>query len=87
LLLFLTDVRNEEYTVNSLSDRIVELAVDLTRRHPLRGYDAVHLATASVLNATLLEAELPNLIFVSSDRILCDAARAQGLSVSNPDEN
>jgi hypothetical protein len=46
LRLFLTDVRNEEYVIAPLSDHVVELAVEFTRRHPLRGYDAVHLATA-----------------------------------------
>src|SRR5467141_1778369 len=50
LWLFLMDVRNDEYVVTPLSDYIVELAVNLTRRHPLRGYDTVHLATAIALN-------------------------------------
>jgi hypothetical protein len=41
LWVFLMDVRNETYVIAPLSDPIIELAVDLTRRHPLRGYDAV----------------------------------------------
>jgi len=86
LALFLIDVRNEEYIIAPLSDRIVEVAVDLTRRHPLRGYDAVHLATALIVNAALLEAELPPLIFVSADAILCEAARQEGLTTNNPNE-
>lgn len=87
LLLFLTDVRNEEYNITQIHDRIIELAVDLTRRHPLRGYDAIHLATASVINSALLEAEGPQLTFVSADKILCEAAQAEGLLVSNSDEH
>lgn len=87
LQLFLADVQNEEYITASLSDTIIQLAVDLTRRHPLRGYDAVHLATAISLNTILLEAALPALVFVSSDRILQEAARAEGLPVENPDEH
>lgn len=87
LWLFLMDVRNEEYLIAPLGDKGVELAVDLTRRHPLRGYDAVHLATALLINRALLGSELPPLIFVSADGSLCEAARGEGLSVDNPDEH
>ncbi|MBC8448859.1 MAG: type II toxin-antitoxin system VapC family toxin [Chloroflexi bacterium] len=86
LYLFLADVRNEEYIIAPLSDQVVELAVDLTRRHPLRGYDATHLATAIILNTTLQEAELPSLIFVSADEALCEAARDEALPANNPNE-
>jgi len=86
LWLFLADVRNEEYIIVPLSDEVVELAVDLTRRHPLRGYDAAHLATAVMLNTALLGAELPPLVFVSADRALCEAARREGLSADNPNK-
>lgn len=87
LWLFLADMRNEEYIVVPLGDQIIELAVDLTRRHPLRGYDAVHLATAIILNTALLKAELLPLIFASADGVLCEAARCEGLSTDNPDEH
>ena len=80
-------MRNEEYIIAPLSDQVVDLAVDLTRRHPLRGYDAVHLATAIVLNTALLEAELSPLTFVSADEILCEAARGEGLPADNPNEH
>jgi len=86
LWLFLTDVRNEEYIIAPLSDQGVELAVQLTRRHPLRGFDAVHLATALILNASLFEAGFPPLIFVSADGALCEAARDEKLSAENPNE-
>ena len=87
LQLFLADVQNEEYLTASLSDAVVQLAVDLTKRHPLRGYDAVHLATAVSLNAALLAAEFPHLVFVTDDRILREAAQSEGLIVENPDEH
>lgn len=87
LWLFLADVRNEEYIIAPPSDKVVEMAVDLTRRHPLRGYDAVHLATAIMLNTALLEAEFPPLVFVSADMALCEAARHEGLSADNPNEH
>ncbi len=87
LQLFLADVQNEEYITASLSDPIIQLAVDLTKRYSLRGYDAVHLATAISLNTALKEAELPAIIFVSGDRLLCEAARAERLAIENPDEH
>mgnify|MGYP001106720869 CR=1 FL=1 len=87
LWLFLADVRNEEYIIAPLSDEVVKLAVDLTRRHPLRGYDAVHLATAIMLNTALLGAELPPLLFVSADGALCEAAHREELSADNPNEH
>lgn len=84
LWLFLTDVQAETYVLAPLSDPIVELAVELTRRHPLRGYDAVHLATAVTLNTALLGAGLAPLTFVAADDRLCAAARGEGLVTENP---
>ena len=87
LWLFLMDVRNEEYVVTPLSDYIVELAVNLTRRHPLRGYDAVHLATAIALNNALMSAGLSKLVFLAADARLCDADRGEGLATENPNDH
>lgn len=47
----------------------------------------MHLATAISLNATLTEAALPSLIFVTGDRILREAAQSEGLFIENPDEH
>jgi len=81
------DVQNEEYIVSTLSDKVVEVAVNMTRRHPLRAYDAVHLATATNINAALMQAGLPSVIFVSADITLCEAAKAEGLSVDDPNDH
>lgn len=42
-----------EYTLAPATRPILNMAVDLTQRHRLRGYDAVQLATALVTNASL----------------------------------
>lgn len=55
---------------------IVELAGGLADRYGLRAYDAVHLASALVL-------EDPELIFTTWDRDLSRAARARGLVVAS----
>jgi predicted nucleic acid-binding protein len=85
--LFLADVRNTEFILIPLSDPIIELAVELTGRHPLRGYDAVHLATAVTLNTALREADTSPLVFVAADTRLCEAAGREGLLSENPNEH
>ena len=70
-----------------VNDAVIEAAVKLIQRHPLRAYDAVQLATALILNSTLIADKLPPLTFVSADDILCEAARAEGLPAENPNEH
>jgi predicted nucleic acid-binding protein len=84
--LFLADVRNAEFIL-PINDQIIELAVDLTGCHPLRGYDAVHLATAVTLNTALREADTLPLVFVAADTRLCEAAGREGLLSENPNEH
>ncbi len=76
----------QQYRVVPLRDREVDLAIDLVQRHPLRGYDAVHLATALVLRDQLVAARLPAPIFVAADANLCAVARAEGLPAENPND-
>jgi len=51
----------------------------------LRGADAVHLASALVLQSRLVDAE-DRLIFVAADRELKEAAQASGLAIIDPEE-
>lgn len=50
-------------------------AGELAQRHALRGYDAIHLASA-------LSLDDPNLVLVTWDRDLSSAARAAGRAVA-----
>jgi len=70
-----------------VNDAVIELAVELIQRQPLRAYDAVQLATALILNGALIADKLPPLTFVSADDVLCQAARAEGLPAENPNEH
>ncbi len=70
-----------------LSNDILHLAAALTQRRPLRGYDAIHLATALTLNQHFIDSKLPAIIFVSADANLCAAATAEGLSADNPNDH
>lgn len=76
----------QRYQIARISDQIVESAVALTGRHPLRAYDAMQLATALRLDRVLRENRLSPVTFVSADGLLCDAARAEGLEAVNPND-
>jgi len=70
-----------------VSAAILQQANLLALRHPLRAYDAMHLATALDLWADLMEIDLPAPIFISADANLLAAARAEGLTAENPNEH
>ncbi len=72
------------FQVFTLSDEIIYEAATLTQNHPLRGYDAVHLATALEINRNLLLNRLAPLTFVCADAKLHQAAKAEGLLTENP---
>lgn len=65
----------------ALRDDVLVRARDLVRRHPLRAYDAVHLATALDLQVALGEP----VTFVAADGRLLDAAARERLGVMNPE--
>ncbi len=73
-----------EYRLVAANQSILDRAVDLTQRHRLRGYDAVQLATALAVEASLRAAGLPGLTFVAADHDRILAARAEGLAAGNP---
>lgn len=64
-----------------LQDTILLRARDLIVRHPLRGYDAVHLASALSLKEALDE----EMTFVAADERLLRAAKAEQLGILNPE--
>lgn len=69
-----------------VNEGVVNFAAELIQHHPLRVYDAVQLATALSLNQVLRENRLPLLTFVSADEVLCDVAKAEGISAENPND-
>ena len=68
-----------------LTIETMDLAKDLAKNMALRGADAVHLASALVLQRRFANAE-DHLVFVASDRELKDAAQSSGLAVIDPEE-
>lgn len=58
-----------------ISEELIESAAQLAETESLRGYDAVHLAAAQLVGAT---------VFASADRTLCSAAERVGMHVADP---
>ena len=72
------------YAIIEISETIISAAMDLAERYPLRGYDAVQLASAMLLRSNLLPAQRSALRFVSADGRLNAAAAAEGLATEDP---
>ena len=77
---------DERYLPMHLSLELLQTAEDLLERHPLRGYDAVQLASALEAHNTVFAATHDPVIFLSADGRLLDAATAEGLPTENPDQ-
>jgi uncharacterized protein len=79
----------EEYWMRfiqiQLTTETMDCAKDLARDMALRGADAVHLASALVLQRRFAATE-DRLIFVAADRELKQAAQSSGLTVIDPEE-
>jgi uncharacterized protein len=74
----LTLFNNEWERLNlvEITGPLVQAAADLVERHPLRGFDALHLASALVLRGDNLR-----MTFCCHDSRLAGAARAMGFQV------
>ncbi len=75
----------ENFIQIHLFPEALTLARDTAHRLALRGADAVHLASALILQQRFTEAG-DRVIFVASDRELKAAAQASGLEVIDPTE-
>lgn len=69
----------QAYLRVELRDEILQLARELIQRHPLRGFDAIHLASALSLKAGLDG----DVTFAAADERLLRAASAEDLAVLN----
>lgn len=65
----------EQMAFVEVDDALVRVAGDLAQEHALRGYDAVHLASA-------LRVGSPDVVLVTGDGALLAAASAEGLATA-----
>jgi predicted nucleic acid-binding protein len=76
-----------EYILAPVTRAILDSALLLTQTHRLRGYDAVHLASALATNAVLTAGGSSPLTLIAADRDLRGAAAREGLLVDNPESH
>jgi len=67
------------YVRMDLTDEVLSLASVLVRRHSLRAFDAIHLASALILKESLDEL----VVFAGADERQLQAAHTEQLSVMN----
>lgn len=75
----------ERFVKIHITTETINDAKELTKRHALRGADAIHLSSALILKKRLREKE-EKLIVVASDNELKEAAKLSGLEVIDPAE-
>lgn len=76
-----------EYQIMPPTMTVIDLACVLLEQHPLRAYDATHLATALSAQQFLAAQGYPPLTFLSADDRLNRVATAEGLQVDNPNHH
>lgn len=74
---------DSQYLQIDVDQNVIDIAIDLTKSHKLRGYDAMQLAAALTIRE-LISDNNDTFIFVAADNDLLDAAREEGLSTLNP---
>ena len=75
------------YQVVELSPAVGDLAVEVARRHALRGYDCVQLAAALFTQRQRAAAGLRALTLASADQELNMAGLTEGLKVEDPNDH
>jgi predicted nucleic acid-binding protein len=73
-----------EHMTQSYALAGVTQACALLQRHPLRAYDALHLACALAVREAIDHQQLSIPVFAAADDALLAAAAAEGFSVDNP---
>ncbi|MBA3922367.1 MAG: type II toxin-antitoxin system VapC family toxin [Nostocaceae cyanobacterium] len=80
------DLENQ-YQVMEFQQTLAEAAGQLVRRHPLRAYDAIQLASALETQLIFPPSQTTPFIFVSADERLLTIAQAEGLLIDNPNRH
>jgi len=76
-----------KYVIADVMPIAIDAACQLAGRHPLRAYDALHLATAWLINRELVQNGKSPLIFICADDRLASISKAEGLLMENPNRH
>jgi predicted nucleic acid-binding protein len=74
----------QSYALVAITPPVITQACALLHRHPLRAYDALHLACALAVREAIMRQQLSVPVFVAADDALLAAAAAEGFPVDNP---
>ena len=77
---FRSDLRNARLISHPADWKTLELAAELAMRHPLKGCDAIQVASAIIAEQTVGR----KLIFISGDLQALRAATGEGLAIDDP---
>jgi uncharacterized protein len=75
---------NTDYHIITVDQTLLNLATELIKKHPLRAYDAVQLASALIIQPDLPNPQTNPFTFVSADDRLLATAQLEGLTIFNP---
>jgi uncharacterized protein len=75
---------NTDYHIITVDQTLLNLASVLIKKHPLRAYDAVQLASALIIQPSLPNPATNPFTFVSADDRLLTIAQLEGLTTFNP---
>jgi uncharacterized protein len=73
----------QSYALATITPPVITQACALLHRHPLRAYDALHLACALAVREAITREQLSGPVFVAADDALLAAAAAEGFPVDN----
>jgi predicted nucleic acid-binding protein len=74
----------QSYALAAITPSVITQACALLYRHPLRAYDALHLACALAIREAIAQQQWAGLMFIAADAPLLAAAAAEGFLVDNP---
>ena len=78
---FQRDITEGLFLSHSIGDDTLQSGARLAMQYPLKGYDAVQIASGMLLAQRMADVEF---IFVSGDKKMLKAAESKGLRIDNP---
>jgi uncharacterized protein len=73
----------QSYALATITPPVITQACALLHKHPLRAYDALHLACALAVREAITRQQLSGPVFVAADDALLAAAAAEGFPVDH----